>query len=61
MQIRSGNGTTFSHPEDRSLKAYKAWMTEIAKRLTTGKKALKLTEAEWIENWKDFWKQTPKH
>ncbi len=46
-----------SRPMDRSLESYKAWMTEIAKRLTTQKTTISLTEREWIENWKEFWRQ----
>jgi hypothetical protein len=46
-----------SHPKDRSLEAYKSWIMEIAKRLTTGPTTVKWTEEEWIEHWKKFWKE----
>lgn len=48
-----------SRPKDQSLEAYKAWITEIANRLTTQKTAINLTEEEWIENWEEFWEQMP--
>ena len=50
-----------SRPKDRSFEAYKAWITEIAERLTTDKNKLKMTEAEWIQSWKEFWKQKPRN
>lgn len=56
MQTSESNGVTFSRPKDKSLEAYKAWMSEIAARLTT-QKSIKLTEAEWRKSWKDFWQQ----
>jgi len=48
---------TVSRPKDKSLEAYKAWIWELAKKLTTGKPELKWTEEEWIANWKEFWKE----
>jgi len=45
-----------SCPKDTSLAAYKLWIAEIAKRLTTKKAEMKLTEEEWTENWKEYWK-----
>ncbi len=50
---------TVSRPKDGSLEAYKAWMTAIAKRLTTDYTGIKWTESEWIANWKKFWKERP--
>ena len=61
MQTRSNNNAAVSRPRDDSFQAYKAWITEIAKKLTTGKNAIKLTEAEWIESWQEFSKQKLKH
>jgi len=49
---------TLSHTKDRSLEAYKAWIMEIARRLTTNKSKIELTEQEWIENWKAFLKES---
>jgi len=46
---------TFSRPKDKSVEAYKAWIMEIARRLTTEHSAIKLTEAEWVANCKEFW------
>lgn len=48
-----------SRPKDESLDAYKAWMTEIAKRLTADKTGIKWTEEEWIAKWKKFWQEKP--
>ena len=50
---------TLSRTNDRSLEAYKARIIEIAKRLTTSETEIKLTEQEWIENWKAFLKEKP--
>jgi hypothetical protein len=57
MQTRPGKRETPSLPKDRSLEAYKAWIIEIASRLTTDKNKLNFTDAEWMQNWKEFWKQ----
>ena len=48
-----------SRPTDKSLEAYKAWMMELAKKLTTGQTTVKWTEKEWIAHWKKFWKEKP--
>jgi len=48
---------TISRPKDKSLKAYKARMMEIAKRLNTNNTEIKWTEEEWIVNWKKFWQE----
>ena len=52
---------TVSHPKDRSLEAYKAWVMEIARRLTKDATKIKLTEEEWIANWKEYWKERFNH
>jgi hypothetical protein len=46
-----------SRPKDQSLEAYKDWIHEIVRRLTTRSTQIELTEAEWIMFWKDFWKE----
>ncbi|HLO15221.1 MAG TPA: hypothetical protein VK206_10355 [Anaerolineales bacterium] len=46
-----------SRPKDRSLESYKVWMTGIAKRLTTQKSMIQLTEEEWRKNWNEYWQQ----
>ena len=48
---------TVSHPKDKSLEAYKAWVMEIAKRLTKDATNIKWTEEEWKANWKEYWKE----
>jgi len=48
---------TESRPKDKSLKAYKEWVMGIAKRLTKDDSKFKLTEAEWIASWKEYWKE----
>ena len=50
---------TVSRPKDKSLEAYKAWVTEIAQRLTTNKTGIRWTEEEWMANWKKFWQEKP--
>ena len=49
--------TTVSRTPDKSLEAYKVWIREIARRLTTQETEIKLTEEEWIANWKAFLKE----
>jgi hypothetical protein len=46
-------------PKDKSLEAYKVWIMEIAKRLTTDRMGIKWTKEEWIANWKKFWQEKP--
>ena len=48
-----------SRPKDRSLEAYKAWIMELAKKITTGRATVKWTEEEWIAHWEKFWKERP--
>ena len=55
METTLNKSLTLSRPKDRSVEAYKAWMMEIARRLTTEPKAIKLTQAEWVAHWKEFW------
>lgn len=57
MQWKPNKKVDVSLPKDRSLKAYKAWVKELANRLT--KTEFELTEEEWIENWKEFWRGQP--
>lgn len=60
MEANSNSRETFSRPKDRSLEAYKVWISEIAGRLTTQKTMFKLTEEEWRKSWQDFWQHKPK-
>lgn len=55
MENKPYKKISVSRPRDQSLEAYKDWMMELAKRLTTEKTGIKWTEKEWIENWKKFW------
>ena len=50
---------TLARTKDRSFEAYKAWIMEIARRLTTKETKIELTEQEWIDNWKAFLKEKP--
>ena len=61
MQNTLHQKVTLSRTKDTSLEAYKARIIEIAKRLTTQETEIKLTEEEWIENWKAFLKEKPTH
>ena len=60
MKSQTIERVTMSRPKDRSLDAFKAWIMDIAGRLTTAKDGVRLTEAEWAEFWKDFWKEKHK-
>ena len=53
--------TTVARTPDKSLEAYKAWIMEIARRLTTQESQIRLTEEEWIANWKAFLKEKIGH
>ena len=55
MENTLNKRVTLSRPKDKSVEAYKAWMMEIARRLTTEPSAIKLSQAEWLANWKEFW------
>jgi hypothetical protein len=55
METKLPKAVASSYPKDRTLNAYKAWITKIAKRLTTANSELKFTEAEWLTYWKEFW------
>ena len=57
MKSQTTDRETMSGPKDQSLNAYKAWIRDIARRLTTTKSAIELTEAEWTAYWQDFWKE----
>lgn len=57
MKNQAIRRATLSHPKDQSLNAYKAWITEIAGRLTTEKESIQLTETQWTAHWRDFWKE----
>jgi hypothetical protein len=52
----SNESESFSRPKDKSLASYKAWIFEITRRLTTQKTEMKLTDEEWVANWKEYWK-----
>jgi hypothetical protein len=57
METQLNNKLTFSRPKDKSVEAYKAWMMEIAERLTTEKYKIELTEAEWLLSCREYWKE----
>ena len=54
MKFQIKDSAADSQPRDKSLDAYKGWMMEIARRLTTTT-TIHLTEAEWAANWKEYW------
>lgn len=47
--------TNVSHPRDRSLESYIAWI--MGKRLSQGNTDTSFTEAEWIAAWKEYWEE----
>ncbi len=49
---------SFSRPKDKSLEAYKAWIKELAFRMS-GKNDDSMTEEKWVERWKEFWGEKP--
>lgn len=55
MNRQSIKNMPSSGPKDQSLNAFKAWMLEIARRLTTDQNGIKLTDAEWTKYWQEFW------
>jgi hypothetical protein len=59
MNTQLQNRTTFSRPRDKSVEAYKAWIMEIAQRLTTAKELIQFTEKEWLTSWKEYWQENP--
>ena len=58
MENKRGKKIDLYLPKDKSLEAYKEWVIDIAKRLT--KTEFLLSENEWEENWKEFWKGKPR-
>ena len=57
MNRQSLQLSTRPGPRGQTLSADKAWVEDIAKRLTTTESDLKLTEQEWITFWQEFWKE----
>ena len=57
METQLHNNAAVSRPRDQSVEAYKAWMMEIAERLTTEKNKIDLTEAEWLLYCRTYWKE----
>ena len=55
MEIKPYNTLVPSHPNDKSLEAYKVWIRELSSRFTTDKLEIKLTQQEWIASWKEYW------
>jgi hypothetical protein len=59
MENKPYKSIDITGPKDRSLEAYKTWMMEMAKKLTTQPTEVRWTEEEWITNWKKYWKKKP--
>jgi hypothetical protein len=47
------NKITWGKPADKSLEAFKKWITDMTKAL--GGKEEEISEAEWAEKWREFW------
>ena len=59
MDETQSKPVTLLHPEDTSLAAYKDWILDLCKRLTTKETCILFTEEEWVANWKAYWKEQP--
>jgi hypothetical protein len=59
MENKPYKSITVTAPKDRSLEAYKAWIMDIAKKVTTASTEVRWTEEEWAANWKKYWKEKP--
>jgi len=57
MGTQLNNTLTVSGPKDKSIGAYKDWIMSIAERLTTEKNTVQFAEAEWLLNWREYWKE----
>ena len=53
---RNQKGTS-EGPEDKSLEAYKTWFLELIKKFTKEGTDVKLSEAEWVASWQEYWKE----
>ena len=50
---------TYSKLPDKSLEAYKAWVSAFFFRLT-GKTADTRTDEQWEQSWREFWQNAKK-
>jgi hypothetical protein len=57
MENKPEKKVVASQPKDRSFEAYKVWMVDIYKQFTTNQGKIKLTEEDWIANWKEYWEE----
>ncbi|HJR79235.1 MAG TPA: hypothetical protein VJ821_04115 [Anaerolineales bacterium] len=57
MKIRPNEQRDISGPKDKTFAAYKVWVEEIVKRLTTENTKIELSEQEWEFYWKEYWKE----
>jgi len=48
-----------TRPADRSLEAFKTWITDLAERLVPGAPN-DVTESQWVEKHEEFWKRLDK-
>jgi len=59
MEEAQSQPVYISRPKDTSLAAYKFWIMELCKRLTTQEICIVFSEEEWIASWKAYWKEGP--
>lgn len=59
MNDTQSKSISLPHPADTFLAAYKDWIVELCKRLTTKEMCIFFTEEEWVANWKAYWKEQP--
>jgi hypothetical protein len=59
MEEIQSKQNTVTRPKDPSLGAYKVWIMELCRQLTTKEICILFTEEEWRANWKAYWNEQP--
>jgi hypothetical protein len=54
MAKKPSSKTMLSHPKDKALESYKAWIKEFALSLNPDAKDT-MTDEQWVAGWKRFW------
>lgn len=48
-----------SRPKDRSLEAFKEWITNMVRKLNPSAPEEVIPDSEWEADWKTFWSKVP--